>query len=223
MTRELPDWRTSNRHLYLGGSTRSGKTTLGIQLHAEIPDRICIYWHSSRQDAELIRGREVNSLEELASALYNGHHRINYHHNDEMDWSGEDDFRRFVDLIFAVADRAEDTEFMVFVDECHEYVSSQSPDKDNRLMRLVKRGAGRGIKCCLITQNPQDMPNSALDNCLFHAIVGSPSSQMVNYLDRYSYDVGSLQGQEPGVTTLYANDGETVAEFRAHERYTEAP
>jgi len=212
-------WFANEHHVFIGGGTRSGKTVLANQVHAE-NDRISVFYHKSAQDKDNIRGVQVSSVSGVLAAIANGAQCVNFYWCDSSDWSGDDDLQRLVDLMFELADRSPHTSYQLIVDEVHEHVGTH-PSGDNRIMRLCKTGAGSDLKGILISQNAQNISNLVLSQCFWHVWVGTPSRQDESYLDGYGYPVDRLESLDIGEYVLMTNRGELEDQGRSDPAYAE--
>lgn len=138
----------SNRHLFMAGMTRSGKTVLIRQLLNKFP-RVVVHdrkneWAEWAQKNHYLTIHDVGTLQ---AAIQKGYKRMVYMPRDPS----MEDFDEVCKIIFHTGN------IYFCVDEAQSYSPyGRIPFYFGELMRL---GAGRGIGVCSLVQRPRETGN----------------------------------------------------------------
>lgn len=185
----MTDWKANDLPLLITGDTQSGKTVLASEIHAT-SDRYSIFLNTEAEPN--IRGIDVSSPSEITEAMSKGARRFNYQVDS---FSGESELEELRTYLWTLSERTgRRAKTQVVVDESHDIATEGT--REGPLHRLCKRGAKRGIKTVMITQDPSSIAKMVARQADYHVWVGRPSPFHESYFRTYRLPFDRLREQQ---------------------------
>ena len=149
-------------HIFISGITQSGKTYFSIHLAKKWEGPVLYFNSNDVNITGLTKANKRSQIEVMQMAL-NKDRKINYIPDPEPE-KAKKEIKTIVNSLLAGQDfsKGKKNDLLVVCDEVHEF--------DSEVSFIAKRGLGRGIKGCFISQTPADVSKSIVKQCSYHVI-----------------------------------------------------
>jgi len=189
MSNQFKNILLSTDHVFVCGTTGTGKTVFARELYEQAP-HLGIFINI--QD-EKMKGKKCAAFD-WRDPIDRGVRRININpHLSDQDYKKivNDTILELMEMGRAIKERPKSPWCWLVIDEAHVFLPNRQDDT-SQILQVLRRGKRRGIKVILVSQYPADVSKAARTQCEQHVIFRI-NQYAQGYLKDHNIPVAQIQ------------------------------